>query len=124
MQDCKLEFDKVNPLKELAGHRIIECSRSTANCVLQHCPLWLPALLLLLIGGWFLYFWIDQEASEGYILGMVAVCSKSIALVAIKPDDITTAQRQHQTLALQSLLGITVIVDHGLHLQVVLHQLD
>lgn len=68
--------------------------------------------------------WIHQEASKSDVLGMVAVGAKAIPLVGVEPDCVSRFQRQHQALALESFLSLAVIIDHRLHLQVILHQLD
>ena len=67
---------------------------------------------------------VDQEASEGDVLGVVAVGPKAVPLVGVEPDGVSGFQRQHQALALQGLLPLAVVEDHRLHLQAVLHQLD
>lgn len=67
---------------------------------------------------------IDQEAGEGDVLGVVAVGPEAVPLVGVEPDCVPGFQGQHQALALESLLSLAVVVDHRLHLQVVLHQLD
>lgn len=54
---------------------------------------------------------------------MVAVGAIAIMLMAVQPNGVPVLQRQHDTLALHlPPLGVVIIIDHGLHLIVVLHK--